>query len=169
MQTPSSTPAVLTPAAVSRALAVRDLTDPSHGPHAMQLVLAAAVDALVRAWVCEVVLERAHPLVPAADNYDALGYPPDGAARDARHTRWVSPTHLLRTQTSAMIPPLLRRLAASPPPDALLACPGIVYRRDAIDRLHTGEPHQVDLWRIRRGPPLGPADLDAMIRGVAAA
>jgi len=27
----------------------------------------------------------------------------------------------------------------------------VVYRRDCIDRLHTGEPHQVDLWRARRG------------------
>jgi phenylalanyl-tRNA synthetase alpha chain len=38
-----------------------------------------------------------------------------------------------------------------------------VYRRDTIDRAHTGEPHQIDLWRIRRGAALGPADLTEMI------
>jgi len=27
----------------------------------------------------------------------------------------------------------------------LLACPGLVYRRDRIDRLSVGEPHQLDL------------------------
>jgi phenylalanyl-tRNA synthetase alpha chain len=26
-------------------------------------------------------------IVAVADNYDALGYPPDGPARDARYTR----------------------------------------------------------------------------------
>ncbi|HEV2640790.1 MAG TPA: hypothetical protein VGX23_37075 [Actinocrinis sp.] len=34
--------------------------------------------------------------------------------------------------------------------DVLLVCPGITYRRDAIDRLHTGTPHQLDLWRLTR-------------------
>jgi phenylalanyl-tRNA synthetase alpha chain len=42
-------------------------------------------------------------------------------------------------------------------------CPGLVYRRDTIDRLHSGEPHQLDLWRIRRGRRLGAEDLRTMI------
>jgi phenylalanyl-tRNA synthetase alpha chain len=129
----------------------------------MQLLLADAVAALRGAWGCEVVERRADPVVPVADNYDRLGYPADGAARAARYTRYVSTGALLRTQTSAMIPPLLHELAEDPPQDALLVCPGLVWRRDRIDRLHTGEPHQVDLWRIRRGPPLGDADLQRMI------
>lgn len=29
-----------------------------------------------------------------------------------------------------------------------LLCPGLVYRRDTVDRLHTGTPHQLDVWRI---------------------
>jgi phenylalanyl-tRNA synthetase alpha chain len=160
---------VLTPDALRRALSIRDLTDPSQGLHAVQLVLRAAVDALARTWGCSVVGERASPVVAIADNYDLLHYPPDGAARDARYTRYVSRTQILRTQTSAMIPPLLRRLAADPLDDALLVCPGVVYRRDAIDRLHTGEPHQVDLWRIRRGAALAVDDLALMISTVARA
>jgi phenylalanyl-tRNA synthetase alpha chain len=43
----------------------------------------------------------------------------------------------------------------------LLVCPGVVFRRDAIDRLHTGTPHQLDLWRICRHP-VGNADMDDM-------
>ena len=50
-----------------------------------------------------------------------------------------------------MIPRLLRSLAHAPSEDVLLACPGLVYRRDRIDRLSVGEPHQLDLWRVRRG------------------
>jgi phenylalanyl-tRNA synthetase alpha chain len=155
--------------ALRRALAVRDLTDPSQGPHAIQVVLDRVVTALAGAWRCPVVVERAGPVVSVEDNYDRLHYPAEGAARDARYTRWVSATHLLRTQTSALVPPLLRRLAADPaaPPDVLLVCPGVVYRRDAIDRLHASEPHQVDLWRIRRGERLRVADLAEMI-GLAA-
>ncbi|WP_051809381.1 hypothetical protein [Actinoplanes subtropicus] len=32
-----------------------------------------------------------------------------------------------------------------------IGCSGVVYRRDAIDRLHTGTPHQLDLWRLGDG------------------
>jgi phenylalanyl-tRNA synthetase alpha chain len=39
----------------------------------------------------------------------------------------------------------------------------MVYRRDAIDRLHSPTPHQLDLWRVARRP-LGPADLQEMVR-----
>ena len=161
--------AILSPDAVERALALRDLTDPTQGSHAMQLVVDAAVAALAKAWAVPVTLERAHPVVTVADNYDALLNPPGGAARDARYTRYVSRDTLLRTQTSAMIPPLLRRLAAAPPDDVLLACPGLVWRRDRIDRLHVGEPHQLDLWRIRRGPDMGSGELEEMIAVVAGA
>jgi phenylalanyl-tRNA synthetase alpha chain len=68
-----------------------------------------------------------------------------------------------------MIPPALRRLAGEPVSDVLLACPGLVWRRDRIDRLHVGEPHQLDLWRIRKGEDLGSRELDEMISLVAAA
>ena len=161
--------AVISPEALERALALRDLTDPAQGPHAMQHLVNAAVRALADAWGCPVTVARAHPVISVADNYDALLYPPGGAARDARYTRYLTRDTLLRTQTSAMVPPLLRRLAAAPQDDVLLACPGLVWRRDRIDRLHVGEPHQLDLWRIRRGAPLAGAELDDMIRHVVAA
>jgi phenylalanyl-tRNA synthetase alpha chain len=137
----------------------------------MQQVIDQVVAGLRAAWSAEVVLARRSPIVSVADNYDRLHYPPDGAARDARYTRYLCEGALLRTQTSAVIPPLLRERAAAGEarPDLLLACPGLVYRRDAIDRLHTGEPHQIDLWRLRRGAPLGADDLREMIEVVVAA
>lgn len=166
-------PARISEAALTRALAVRDLTDPARGTHAMQLLVDAVIAALAGTWRCTVQVRRASPVVSAADNYDRLHYPPDGAARDARYTRWVDDATLLRTQTSAMVPPALRAMAgaddAKDAPDVLLACVGVVYRRDCVDRLHTGEPHQIDLWRIRRGAPLGERDLAEMVQLVAAA
>ncbi len=131
-----------------RALLLRDLTDPSLGPHAMQLLIARIERRLSQAWHCVVIVYRGEREVPITDNYDRLHYPPDGAARDARYTRYVSEDRLLRSHMSAAIPSLLRSLAPHPPHDALLVCPGIVYRRDTIDRLHTGEPHQLDVWRV---------------------
>jgi phenylalanyl-tRNA synthetase alpha chain len=142
---------IISSSALQEALALRDLTDPKHGQHAMQQVLEAVQGALARRWDCPVRMHRASPVVSVADNYDELGYPEGGAARDARYTRYVSESQLLRTQTSSMIPGLLRELASNPPADLLLVCPGLVYRRDVVDRLHTGEPHQVDLWRITTG------------------
>lgn len=153
-----------------RAVAIRDLTDPGQGPHALQHLVQAALDALSSAWHVPTRVWRSNPVIPIEDNYDRLGYPPDGAARDARYTRYVSERLLLRTQTSAMIPGALERLPIDDAaPDWLIACPGLVYRRDEIDRMHSGEPHQLDLWRVRRGAPLTGADLQAMIARLLAA
>ena len=150
---------------LARALTLADLTDPAYGPHCMQQLVAAATDALRGRWGCPVLVHRAGRVVAVADNYDALGYPPDGPARDRRYTRYVDAGRLLRSQTSAMIPSALRELAATAPDDVLVCAPGLVYRRDAIDRLHVGEPHQLDLWRVT-ARPMAPLDLDAMMAAV---
>lgn len=153
---------VLSAAALARDLAVRDLTDPSTGPHAVQLLVDAVVTALAAEWRCAVHVHRSRPIVPIEDNYDRLGYSADAVTRDVTYTRYASETCVLRTHTTALVPPALRRLAAAPQRDVLLACPGIVYRRDAIDRLHTGTPHQLDLWRVT-DRPMAEADLVRMI------
>jgi phenylalanyl-tRNA synthetase alpha chain len=136
---------------VRSSLSVRDLTDQAQGPHSMQILLDGIVEALRDVWGCEILIHRESPIVSVEENYDALHYPPEGASREARYARYLNGRTILRTQTSVMIPGLLRRLAKRREPwsEVLLVCPGLTYRRDAIDRLHTGEPHQVDLWRIK--------------------
>jgi phenylalanyl-tRNA synthetase alpha chain len=143
-------PTALTSEQLARDLALRDLTDPEAGPHAVQLLVDLAVQALASVWKCEVRIERGPRIVPLTDNYDRLRYPPAAVTRDAHYTRYVDADHVLRSHSSALIPPALARLAVDPADDVLLVCPGITYRRDAIDRLHTGTPHQLDLWRITR-------------------
>ncbi len=154
----------LSSAQLQAALGVRDLCDPGEGPHAIQIVIDRAVAALSRAWSCEVRWCRGPSVVLVADNYDRLGYPADAITREARYTRYVSGRRMLRSHSSAMIPPALRRLAGErrPARDVLLVCPGMAYRRDAIDWQHSGTPHQLDLWRITRRAMTG-ADLDEMI------
>ncbi|WP_328616390.1 hypothetical protein OHS18_07205 [Amycolatopsis sp. NBC_00355] len=101
-------------------------------------------------------------MVTVADNYDNLGYDPADVSRDARYTRYLDADRMLRSHSSALIPAALRALAANPAGDVLLVCPGVVYRRDSIDRLHSGTPHQLDLWRITRRP-MGRADLEEQV------
>jgi phenylalanyl-tRNA synthetase alpha chain len=156
----------LSPAQLRDALGVRDLSDPAAGPHAIQLLADRAAHALSRSWSCEVRWCRGPDVVPVADNYDRLGYAAGAITREARYTRYVSSGWMLRSHSTAMIAPALRQLArdrqAAGDTDVLLACPGMAYRRDAIDWQHTGTPHQLDLWRITSRPVTN-ADLDEMI------
>jgi phenylalanyl-tRNA synthetase alpha chain len=155
---------------LDHALGLRDLTDPSAGSHALQMVVDAAAAALRTAWQVPVRLERGERIVAVGDNYDKLRYPPDAAARDRRYTRYIGGGRMLRAHTTAHIPGLLRRVAADGPDDVVLCVPGVCYRRDVIDRHHVGEPHQLELWRIRRsGDRLTVADLTSMIELVVAA
>jgi phenylalanyl-tRNA synthetase alpha chain len=156
----------LSPAQLRDALGVRDLSDPAAGPHAIQVLAGRTAQALSRAWSCEVRWCRGPEVVPVADNYDRLGYAAGAITREARYTRYVSAGRMLRSHSTAMIPPALCQLARDRQDragtDVLLACPGMVYRRDAIDWQHTGTPHQLDLWRIT-SRPVTEADLDEMI------
>jgi phenylalanyl-tRNA synthetase alpha chain len=152
----------LDPVRLRRDLGLRDLSEPAEGQHAIQILIGQAVQGLCRAWDCEVRWCRGPRIVPVADNYDRLGYPAEAIARDTRYTRYLDAGHMLRSHSTAMIPPALRRLARQPGDDVLLVCPGIVYRRDAIDWQHTGTPHQLDLWRITR-QVMRSTDMDQMI------
>ncbi|WP_232666219.1 PheS-related mystery ligase SrmL [Pseudonocardia sp. TRM90224] len=158
---------LLSPGELAAALELRDLSDPACGPHAMQILLDDAVAALAALWDCAVDLRRPRAVVSVEDNYDRLGYSPAAATRDGRYSRYISETVMLRSHTSAAIPPALRELArrADAAPDVLLVRPGLVHRRDVIDRLHVGSPHQLELWRIVRGGVgggVGADDLRAM-------
>jgi len=161
---------VITHEQLERALSLRDLPHPASGRHAVQLVADAICAGLEEAWGCPVLVHRSSPVVTVHTNYEVLGYPPDAPAREARYTRYLDGRRLLRTHMTAAVPDALRDLAGGDgPSDLVVACPGLVYRRDVVDRLHVGEPHQLDLWRVRRGPPLAAADLHEMVAAVVAA
>jgi phenylalanyl-tRNA synthetase alpha chain len=154
---------VITHEQLDRALALRDLSDPAAGAHAMQLLAATIRGELEHAWGCPVLDHRSSPVVTISEDYEVLGYPPDAPAREARYTRYLDSRRLLRTHMTAAVPGALRVLACDGRPDLVVACAGLVYRRDVVDRLHVGEPHQLDLWRVRWGDPLTAGDLDEMI------
>lgn len=167
----------LTPTQLHDALNVRDLSNPAQGQHAMQLILDDVVTALTEMWEIPAREHRTSPLTSVDDNYDRLGYSPDAVTRDRRYSRYVSPTVMLRSHTTAAMPQILADLAraerartlSAADRDSLHVVPGLVYRRDSIDRTHVGEPHQVDLWRIARRTPLGADDLQRFAATVAEA
>ncbi|MCM1012914.1 MULTISPECIES: hypothetical protein [unclassified Brevibacterium] len=144
----------LTPDQLHRALSIRDLTDARQGQHAIQTLLDDVIAALSSSWRSSVRRVRSSPIVPVRENYDRLGYLLNDVTRAQRYTRYISSTVMLRSHTSAAIPAELDRYgapdAADVHVDELLVAPGLVYRRDVVDRTHVGEPHQVDLWRVRR-------------------
>jgi phenylalanyl-tRNA synthetase alpha chain len=152
------------------ALALRDLTDPAAGKHAIQDVVDELESALASAWQVPVRRDAGPRVVTVTDNYDRLRYDGDAVTRDRRYSRYVDDEHMLRSHTSARMPALHEDVAAQGPDDVLLSAPGICYRRDVIDRQHVGEPHQHDLWRLRRtGDRLTEADLEAMVATVVTA
>jgi phenylalanyl-tRNA synthetase alpha chain len=160
--------------AIRRLLAHRDLTDPAAGPHAVQQVVDAVERALADHTGTPVHRHRMNPVVPVVDNYDRLGYPADATARDTRYTRYLNDDVMLRAHTSAAMPWLHERIAHgdlhAEEPELVLSVPGICYRRDVVDRQHVGEPHQLDVWQLRRGgTPLTVDDLEAYLRAAVAA
>ena len=155
----------LTSDQLSRALNIRDLTDPAQGEHALQTLLDSVVTALRTEWGGTVRYVRNPPIVSVRENYDRLGYGPDDVTRERRYTRYLSPTTMLRSHTSAELPAALEDYVdrAGTEVDELIVAPGLVYRRDAVDRSHVGEPHQVDLWRIRSTAATDDTDMLTMI------
>lgn len=154
----------LSAAELHRALTLRDLSDPAQGPHAIQVLLDHVVHALQTAWDCTTTTVRNPPVVAVRDNYDRLGFGGADVTRDVRYTRYVSPTTMLRSHTSADIPHTLEGYGGvAGPVDELIVVPGLVYRRDAVGRTHVGEPHQVDLWRLRSDHDTTDDDLDRMV------
>ncbi|RWZ67760.1 hypothetical protein ELQ92_00330 [Labedella populi] len=156
----------LTSDQLSRALDMRDLTDPTEGPHAIHVLLDAVVTALQTQWGSTVRYVRNSPIVPVRENYDRLGYDAGDVTRARRYTRYISPTVMLRSHTSAALPTALEDYAGQDGVDELIVAPGLVYRRDVVDRSHVGEPHQVDLWRVRETADTDDGDMLTMIDGL---
>lgn len=102
-------------------------------------------------------------VLEAASVWGQLGYGNDLASLDARYTRWVDSTVALRSQTSALIPQALSELAARGWAGGALALPGRVWRRDLRDKIHIGEPRQMDVWVLRPNWRPGRDDLLSLI------
>lgn len=152
----------LTKEQLERDLSIRDLSDSTQGEHAMQLLMNEVLDALTTYWSCPVTIYRESPIVTVEDNYDRLGIDKESILRSEVYTRYVDDNHVLRTMASTMVPRGLQSIKDQINPNRLLACVGLVYRRDQIDRLHSGVHHQLDLW-YTSDTPVTEEDMQTMI------
>lgn len=135
-------------------LAIPDLTDPKNGIHAINIVAYNIMIALQKAYPGTAVEEvRLNPEVSVKENFDDLLFPSDNIGRSSRYTRYVTENAVLRTHTSSAIPGWLKKTSQNGIKDTIVVLPGMCYRRDVVDKTHCGEPHQMDVWRIKRGQP----------------
>jgi len=139
---------------IKQALAIKDLSDPGNGIHAINLVIEIILAYLLKleGWPKPEV-RRSNPVTSVLNNFDRLYFPSDSPNRLSRFTRYIDDKTVLRTHTTPIIPDILLEIKEQGLDDYLVLCPGICYRRDVIDRKHTGEPHQMDIWRIKKGLP----------------
>lgn len=153
---------------LSASLSITDLTNPVNGIHAINIVVEKIREGLMLAYP-ETSLEelRVGPVVSVKENYDKLLFPADNAGRSSRYTRYVSQDSILMTHTSVGVTSWLEKKSGEALQDCTVMLPGMCYRRDVVDKTHSPEPHQMDVWRIKRGNPrLTRADLINLIETI---
>jgi phenylalanyl-tRNA synthetase, alpha subunit len=96
-------------------------------------------------------------------NFDWLNYPPDHPAMDEQMSFYVDPTHLLRTQTTALQGRIMGAEGRKPP--FRIATVGRCYRYEAVDATHSHTFHQVDGFSVDEGISL--ADLKGVLAAFA--
>jgi len=92
-------------------------------------------------------------------NFDWLNYPPDHPAMDEQMSFYVDPTHLLRTQTTALQGHIFGEQARKAP--LRIATVGRCYRYEAVDATHSHTFHQVDGFSVDENISL--ADLKGVL------
>ncbi|KKT61027.1 MAG: Phenylalanyl-tRNA synthetase domain protein [Candidatus Giovannonibacteria bacterium GW2011_GWA2_44_26] len=159
---------VMSPERLAASLAIPDLTDSKNGIHVINLVVQRVRQALEIACAGVPVEEiRTDPVVSVKENFDDLFFPDNNLGRSSRYTRYVALDKVLRTHTSAAIPGWLKKVARDAVNDTIIVFPGMCYRRDVVDKTHCGEPHQMDVWRVRCGNPrFGRPDLINLIETI---
>lgn len=149
----------LTKEELNKSLSIIDLTDKLNGLHSLNIMLDVIQSKLESYYNIKTSIIRNNPIVTTSDNYDKLYYPKSDITKSSVYTRWVNEYEILRTQTTSGIPKLLNKVSEDNIEDGLYLLPGLVYRRDVIDKTHVGEPHQLDVWRISKSKKYSRKDL----------
>ncbi|KPK86208.1 MAG: hypothetical protein AMJ81_01815 [Phycisphaerae bacterium SM23_33] len=80
-------------------------------------------------------------------NFEALNIPPDHLARDELANFYITPSVMLRSQTSTV---QIRVMESQPPPVRVIS-PGRVYRPDTVDATHSYMFHQLEGLYVDEG------------------
>lgn len=149
---------------VKAALNLEDLS--AKEGHALNLIVNLISKNLKAKYNLIPTLEKGNPVVPLAENFDKLGYPKTEVTLSSRYTRYVSSEKILRTQMTSVVPSLLEKFSTALEEEKLWLCPGMVFRRDVVDRTHVGEPHQMDIWYVTKKEKMNRAKLLELVEVV---
>jgi len=128
---------------IKRLLALPDLTKKEHSP---VKILADAILSLPR--FKDFFIVDFPKIVTVEENFDVLNTPKDHPSRRESDTYYLDKEHILRTQTTTVWPYCLhddkiRKILEKEGKIGIMA-PGIVFRKDEIDRSHYPAFNQVD-------------------------
>ncbi len=107
--------------------------------------------------ICEIFLGLGYTIAEGPEieldryNFELLRLPPGHPARDTQDTFYITPSILLRTQTS----PVQIRVMQQQKPPIKIVCPGKVYRSDALDATHSPIFHQIEGLVVDQGVTMG--------------
>lgn len=156
------------PEVLAQLLSVEDLTLPTpegSRRNIIGIVFDNVLAQLNQAGFSNITVIRDTPVVPAAENFDALLFPGGNPGRSATYTRYVDKNNILRTHTSALIPRTLAQLSqVGVPDDITLVLPGLVYRRDVIDPRHLDVFHQIDVWTVQKNEGRQPTSREDLLK-----
>ena len=135
----------LTKEELLESLSVLDLSDEKNGIHAINIIMNDILNKLQNTFNLNPIVIRNSPIVSIEKNYDKLYYPNDTITKSTRYTKYVDEYNVLRTHVTSGIIDVLNNHNEN---DSIYVLPGLVYRRDVIDRNHIGTPTQMDIWRV---------------------
>ncbi len=107
--------------------------------------------------ICEIFMGLGYTIAEGPEieldqyNFEMLRLPEDHPARDTQDTFYITPSILLRTQTS----PVQIRVMQQQKPPIKIVCPGKVYRSDTLDATHSPIFHQIEGLVVDRGVTMG--------------
>ena len=130
-------------------------------PHVIQQIIDQVVDLFVSMGYEVAVGDEVEQEVY---NFEKLNLPKDHPARDMQDTFYVTPSVLMRTQTSPMQARMLEKHDFSQGPLKMIS-PGKVYRRDTDDATHSHQFHQIEGMVV--GKNITMADLKGTLEAVA--
>ena len=109
-------------------------------PHVIQLIIDQLVDLFIGMGYEVAVGDEVEQ---EEYNFEKLNLPKDHPARDMQDTFYITPSVLMRTQTSTMQERMMETPDFSKGPLKMIS-PGKVYRRDTDDATHSHQFHQVE-------------------------
>lgn len=130
-------------------------------PHVIQQIIDQVVDLFVSMGYEVAVGDEVEQEVY---NFEKLNLPKDHPARDMQDTFYVTPSVLMRTQTSPMQARMLEKHDFSQGPLKMIS-PGKVYRRDTDDATHSHQFNQIEGMVV--GEHITMADLKGTLKVVA--